>query len=296
MDIRILKYFLMAAREENITKAAQLLHITQPTLSRQLKQLEEELGVKLFQRGRHSIYLTNEGMLFRRRAQELVNLAEKAKGELFPQEEEMTGEVSIGCGELLSMEELSEIITAFSKRHSLVKFHLRSGYNDDIKEWIEQGILDMGLLIEPVDIGKYEFVRMKQREEWGVLVREDSPFAAQDAIRPGDLVGIPVVTTMDSPVHKELANWSSDYAKEMDSVMTYNLLYNAAVIARKRIGPVICLKLACHYDDLVFIPLSPTLKLSSVLAWKEHQTFSNTVSAFIQFAKKYEKSISNNEN
>lgn len=296
MDIRILKYFLMAAREENITKAAQLLHITQPTLSRQLKQLEEELGVKLFQRGRHSIYLTNEGMLFRRRAQELVNVVEKAKGELFPQEEKMTGEVSIGCGELLSMEELSEIITAFSKRHSLVKFHLRSGYNDDIKEWIEQGILDMGLLIEPVDIGKYEFVRMKQREEWGVLVREDSPFAAQDAIRPGDLVGIPVVTTMDSPVHEELANWSSDYAKEMDSVMTYNLLYNAAVIARKGIGPVICLKLACHYDDSVFIPLSPTLKLSSVLAWKEHQTFSNTVSAFIQFAKKYEKSISNNEN
>lgn len=213
MDIRILKYFLMAAREENITKAAQLLHITQPTLSRQLKQLEEELGVKLFQRGRHSIYLTNEGMLFRRRAQELVNVVEKAKGELFPQKEKMTGEVSIGCGELLSMEELSEIITAFSKRHSLVKFHLRSGYNDDIKEWIEQGILDMGLLIEPVDIGKYEFVRMKQREEWGVLVREDSPFAAQDAIRPGDLVGIPVVTTMDSPVHKELANWSSDYRK-----------------------------------------------------------------------------------
>lgn len=154
----------------------------------------------------------------------------------------------------------------------------------------------MGLLIEPVDIGKYEFVRMKQREEWGVLVREDSPFAAQDAIRPGDLVGIPVVTTMNSPVHKELAIWSSDYAKEMDSVMTYNLLYNAAVVARKGIGPVICLKLACHYDDLVFIPLSPTLKLGSVLAWKEHQTFSNTVSAFIQFAKKYEKSISNNEN
>ncbi len=296
MDIRVLKYFLMVAREENITKAAQLLHITQPTLSRQLQQLEQELGVKLFQRSKHSIYLTSEGLLFRRRAQELVNLAEKVKNELSPQEGELAGEVSIGCGELLSMEELSEIISAFNKEHPLVKFHLRSGYNDDIKEWIEQGILDMGLLIEPVDIGKYEFVRMKQKEQWGVLVREDSPLANCDAIRPGDLVGTPVVTTIDSPIHNELASWSGDYAREMQSVMTYNLLYNAAITARKGLGPVVCLKLDCRYDDLVFVPLSPKLELSSVLAWKEHQTFSATVSAFIQFAKKYKSCISHDKN
>lgn len=296
MDIRVLNYFLMVAREENITKASQLLHITQPTLSRQLQQLEEELGVKLFRRSKHSIYLTSEGLLFRRRAQELVNLAERAKSELSPQEEELTGEVSIGCGELQSMDELAEIIHAFSREHPLVKFHLRSGYNDDIKAWMEQGTLDMGLLVEPVDIGKYEFVRMKQKEQWGVLVRRDSPFAAMETIRPGDLVGIPVITTIDSPVHNELASWSGDYSKEMQSVMTYNLLYNAAITARKGLGPVVCLKLDNHYDDLVFIPLSPKLELSSVLAWKEHQRFSSTVNAFIQFVKKYEICISHNKN
>ena len=182
MDIRVLNYFLMAAREENITRAAQLLHITQPTLSRQLQQLEQELDAKLFRRSNHNIYLTNKGMLFRRRAQKLVDRAEKARKELAQSEDVLTGEVSIGCGELRSMEDLSEIMDAFRRRHPQVKFHLHSGYNDDIK------------------------------------------------------------------------------------------------------------------DGLVFIPLHPTLALSSVLAWEERQTFSSTVSAFIQFAKKYESRMSDDTN
>lgn len=295
MELRVLRYFLLAAREENITRAAELLHVTQPTLSRQLMQLEQELGVKLFHRSKHSVYLTAEGLLFRRRAQEIIALAEKAKEELSPMEEELSGKISIGCGELLSVEELSDVISAFQREHPLVKFHLHSGYNDDTKEKIEQGILDMGLLVEPVDVSKYEFLRMKQKEEWGILVHKDSPLSHCSVIRPEDLSEHSVITTMDSPVFRELASWMGDHMKKMQIKGTYNLLYNAAMIARKSGIPVMCLRLNCHYDDLVFVPMRPRLELSSVLVWKEHQPFSPTVSAFIQFLKKYKNCIPHNK-
>lgn len=295
MELRVLHYFLMAAREENITRAAELLHITQPTLSRQLQQLEGELGVKLFQRGKHSIYLTAEGLLFRRRAQELIALAEKAKEELSPSTEELSGRVSIGCGELLSVEELSDMISAFQRRHPLVRFHLHSGYNDDTKEKIEQGILDLGLLVEPVDISKYEFVRMRQREEWGILIHRSSPLSRLEAVHPEDLSGQSMITTMDSPIFRELASWMGGRMEHSQISGTYNLLYNAAMIARKSGVPVMCLRLNCHYDDLVFVPMRPKLELSSVLAWKEHQPSSPSVSAFIEFIKKYKKRISNDK-
>ena len=173
-----------------------------------------------------------------------------------------------------------------------MKFHLHSGYNDDLKEKIEQGTLDMGLLTEPVDIGKYQFVRMNQKEEWGILVHKDSPLAQLEVIRPENLSGTPIITTADTPIYRELGSWLGDYTKEIQISVTYNLLYNAAMIARKNGVPIMCLKLNCHYDDLVFIPMRPKLELSSVLAWKEHQPFSSTVSTFIQFSKKYENRIS----
>lgn len=293
MDIRVLRYFLMVAREENITRAAQILHITQPTLSRQLMQLEEELGVKLFQRSNHSIYLTSEGLLFRRRAQELVNLAEKAKSELSQTEDTLTGVIAIGCGESQSMNELSEIISAFLEKHPFVKFELHSGNNNDIKEWLEQGSLEMGLLLEPVEIGKYNFVRMTQKDEWGVLVHKDSKFATKDAVRPGDLVGVGLITIMDDPIHNELGSWSGDYAKQMVPIVHYNLLSNAATMVKRDAGVAVCSKPSSHYDDLFFIPFAPKLELGSVLAWKEHLTVSKANNAFIQFIKKYRNGISN---
>lgn len=150
MELRVLKYFLMVAREENITKAAQLLHVTQPTLSRQLMQLEEELGVQLFHRGKHNVTLTEDGMLLRRRAQELVFLSEKTKMELQHKEEMPTGEIAIGCGETKSMAALSEKMVSFRQKYPLVQFSIYSAIADDIKERLEKGLLDMGLLVEPV--------------------------------------------------------------------------------------------------------------------------------------------------
>lgn len=286
MDIRVLSYFLMVAREENITKAAQLLHITQPTLSRQLMQLEEELGVKLFKRSNHSIYLTNEGMIFRRRAQEMVNLAEKAQEELSQNKDTLSGKIAIGCGEMRSVQEVARLITGFQEKYPLVKFELYSGNNKDIKERMEQGTLDMGLLLEPVSIVKYDFIRMKIKEQWGVLMHKDSVLASKKVIRPGDLVGTQVVTVhLNTPVHHELASWSGDFAKQMESCVNYNLLYNAVIVARERKSVAICVKLDCHYDDMKFIPFEPKLELSSVLAWKDQKLYSKATTAFIKYVK-----------
>ena len=193
MELRVLKYFLMAAREENITKAAQLLHVTQPTLSRQLMQLEEELGVKLFERSRHRIILTEDGMLLKRRAQEIVSLAEKTEREFVRREGELMGEISIGSGELKSSRFLSQVVAAFHEKHPLVQFEIFSGDSDNIKERMERGLLDLGILLEPVDISKYEFIQIPVKEEWGVLVPDDSPLAGKESVRPEDLVSYPLL-------------------------------------------------------------------------------------------------------
>lgn len=287
MDIRVLNYFLMVAREENVTKASQLLHMTQPTLSRQLKQLEEELGVKLFKRTDHSIYLTEEGMLFRRRAQEMVNLADKAKSELTQEEGIPAGTISIGCSETASVKELAEILCEFQRIYPQVKFELYSSNNEDIKERMEQGHLDLGLLLEPVNVSNYSFIRMHTKEVWGALIHTSLPLAKQKVIKPGDLVGTLVMTYhMNTPVHNELAAWSGDFAKEMDFSATYNALYNAVIVAREKKGAVICLKLESHYDDMIFIPFEPRLELSTVLAWKEQVMQSRVTSVFLEYIKK----------
>ena len=268
MDIRVLEYFLMAAREENITKAAQLLHVTQPTLSRQLMQLEDELGVKLFERTNHSVLLTDEGFLFRRRAQDIVAMAEKAKSEVAQNEETLTGIISIGCNELRSVQELAKAMTAFQNRYPKVKFELYSGSNEEIQERIEQGSLDIGLFLEPFNLTKYTTLPMQTKERWGALIHQEAPLATQDTIHPGDLVGTLVMTIhINTPAHTELSQWSGDFAREMDFSANYNVLHNAVIIARERKGAVICLEQDCHYDDMKFLPLEPELSVGSALAW-----------------------------
>ena len=274
LDIRVLEYFLMVAREENITKAAGLLHVTQPTLSRQLMQLEEELGTKLFERTNHSVILTNEGMLFRRRAQDIVSLAEKAKSEVAQNEDTLTGIISVGCNELKSVQELAKYMTVFQERYPKVKFELYSGSNEEIQERMEQGTLDVGLFLQP----------MRMKERWGVLIHKDAPLAGQSAIYPGDLVGTLVFTIhVNTPAHTELKEWSGEFAREMDFSANYNVLHNAVIVARERKGAVICLEQDCHYDDMKFLPLAPELSVGSTLAWKRSRVVSLATRAFVQF-------------
>lgn len=284
MDIRVLEYFLMAAREENITRAAQLLHVTQPTLSRQLMQLENELGVKLFERTNHSVTLTDEGILFRRRAQDIVAIAEKAKQEIVQDQETLSGLVSIGCNELRSVQELARMMTVFQNRYPRVKFELYSGSNEEIQERMEQGALDIGLFLKPFCLSKYVTLPMRTRERWGVLIHKDVPLAKQNAIRPGDLIGTLVFTIhVNTPEHRELACWSGDFAKDMDFSANYNVRHNAVIVARERKGAVICLEQDCYYEDMKFLPLEPELSAGSVLAWKDGQRISRATKTFIQF-------------
>ena len=286
MDIRVLGYFLTIAREENITKAAALLHLTQPTLSRQMMQLEEELGVSLFHRSKHRIILTEEGMLLRRRAEEIVSLADKTKEDL-RHKGALAGTIAVGSGELRSSQFLARLVSQFQKENPLVTFALYSGNSDNIKERIERGLLDVGLLQEPVDITKYSFVRTPVREQWGVLLPADGALAAREAVCPQDLAGMPLILPERESVRNELLNWFGPYGADLQVTATGNLLYNLAALARESGSGVLTLRLDCAYEGLRFVPLSPGLESGTVLAWKKIQTFSPATTAFLEYSKKY---------
>lgn len=295
MELRVLNYFLAIAREENFTKAAQQLHVTQPTLSRQIAQLEEELGVELFVRSNHNIVLTEDGMILKRRAQELLTLADKTKRDFLHKEENLEGTISIGSGEFQSTRCLTDCIAAFQEKYPLVKYEFYSGNAGNIREGIERGLLDLGLMSEPIDIRKYYFVSMPVKEQWGVLVRYDSPLSEKDVITPQDLLGVPLISTLGEFMESNIGKWFGEYAGQMNIVAKGNLLYNEAMLAESNIGVVIGIRLNYRYDKLKFIPLSPTLESATALAWKKEQIFSAATTAFIEFSKKYLKSISDDK-
>ena len=271
MELRVLRYFLMVAREENITKAAQLLHVTQPTLSRQLQQLEQELGVTLFRRGKYNISLTEDGMLLKRRAQELVALSDRTMQELTNREQDISGEISIGCGETRNMTLLAEQMTAFRQKYPLVQFSLYSATADDIKERMEAGLLDMGLLMEPVDIGKYDFIRMPWKEKWGVLVRKDSPLGQKPSVFPEDLLRVPA--------------WFGETYDRLEIAATYNLILNAAALVRQNAGVALCFDLGSFYEELIFVPFASAVETGAVVVWKKNQFQAQATDCFIKWLR-----------
>lgn len=288
MEIRVLKYFLAVAREENITKAAEYLHITQPTLSRQLMQLEEELNTTLFIRGKSRIVLTDEGMLLRRRAEEIVDLADKTEKEFLEQNELVTGEIFIGGGETYAMHALANVIKEFKMEFPQVTYNLYSANADDIKERIDKGLIDIGVLTEPVDIEKYEFVRLPHKEVWGVLAPKDSEIAKKEVVTPKDLATLPILITRRAIVQNEIANWFGKYYDTLNVIACYNLIYNAAVMVEEGIGYAITLEKLVNINDdtkITFIPLSPRLETGTVVVWKKHQIFSPATAKFIETIK-----------
>ncbi|MGN1140054.1 MAG: LysR family transcriptional regulator [Oliverpabstia sp.] len=291
MELRVLEYYLMVAREENITKAAELLHITQPTLSRQLAQLEEELGVRLFKRGKHNISLTEDGMLLKRRAQELVDLADKTKEELRHDEENIGGTISIGSGETKSIHIFADWLAEFHKVYPQVTFDIYSSTADQIKERIEKGLIDIGLLTEPVEVGKYQFIRLPEKIRWGVLVRRDSVLSGKSSVTAKDLWNMPVLIPWRDSVRNELANWFMDDYEKLNIVGTYNLIYNAAVIVESIHGAALCMELDQMYQNLVFIPLEPTLATGSVLVWKKNQFVSPLMQRFTEYLRNAAKAF-----
>lgn len=295
MELRVLNYFLAIAREENFTKAAQQLHITQPTLSRQIAQLEEELGVDLFVRSNHNIILTEDGMILKRRAQEILSLADKTKRDFLYKDENLEGVISIGSGEFLSTRCLTDCIAQFRRKYPLVRYEFYSGNAGNIRDQIERGLLDVGLMSEPIDIRKYEFISMPIKEEWGAFVREDSPLIDKDFITPQDLVDIPLILPLGDFTESHIGKWFGEYISQIDVIAKGNLLYNEVMMAQSNIGAVIGIRLNSNYDRVKFIPLNPSLKIDTALVWKKEQIFSAATTAFIEFSKQYLKGISDNE-
>lgn len=294
MELRVLNYFLAIAREENMTRAAQMLHVSQPALSRQMMQLEEELGVKLFVRSNHNIVLTEDGLLLKRRAQELLSLADKTKRDFIRRDAELAGEITVGSGEFLSTGELTKAMVAFRKEHPLVKFRIYSGNADNVRDQIERGLLDLGVMGEPVEIRKYEFIPMPVREEWGVLVRRDSELARKEYIEASDLDGMTLVTGARD-FHGELIRWFGAQYEKLEIAAVGNLLYNEAMLVENGMDAVLCIRLNCCYENLRFIPLYPAVKSRTALVWKKDAVFSRATSAFIDFFSQYLKVISDDK-
>ncbi len=281
MELRVLRYFYTVAREENITRAAQLLHVTQPTLSRQLMGLEEELGTVLFHRSSHRILLTEDGMLLKRRAQELLELADKTQRE-FQSREELSGVIAIGCGETCNMAHLSDLMVSFRQEHPLVQFRIYSATADEVKDRMENGLLDMGLLMEPVDISRYHTVPMPHRERWGALVREDCPLAALPRVTPEDLLPYPLLLSWREQVNEQMREWFGECFAQAKVAARYNLITNTAIMVKHRVGVALCFDLGTtYYDSLRLVPLSPALENGAVLAWKKEQARSRAVERFI---------------
>lgn len=291
MEIRVLNYFLAIAREENFTKAAQQLHVTQPTLSRQIADLERELGVKLFVRSNHNIILTEDGMILKRRAQEILSLEDKTKRDFLQKDEVLSGTISIGSGEFRSTKYLAKIIAAFHKKYPDVKYEIYSGNAGNIRDYIERGFLDIGLMSEPIDVRKYNFVNMPINEQWGVFVPDSFPLSEKERISPKDLAGMSVITATGDFNQSRIGKWLGDYKDQVEITATANLPYNEAVLVQENMGVMLSIKLNCTYENLRFIPLVPVLEVSTALAWKKDQIFSTATSAFIDFSQKYLKSI-----
>lgn len=288
MEIRVLKYFLTVVREESITKAAEVLHITQPTLSRQLAQMEEEVGVKLFDRGTRKISLTDEGMLLRRRAEEIIDLSDKTIRELLTREEQVEGVVSIGGGELGAMEQVVELCGTFQRKYPRVRFDIYTATADVVKERVERGNLDIGILLEPIDIEKFEYIRFAGREQWVVLMRKNDPLAQFDTIHAEQLESLPLILPRRLNVRSELANWFGDRFAQLNIAYTGNLTTNTALIVQKGYGYAIVVDGSLPFGeraDVVSRPLSPTLSASVVFAWKREQPLTTVTKKFIEHAK-----------
>lgn len=288
MEIRVLRYFLTVVREEGINRAAEVLHITQPTLSRQLAQLEDELGVKLFNRGARKISLTNEGILLRRRAEEILSLVDRTEKELIEQDEQVEGRIVIGGGELAAMRELPELIARFRENYPLVSFDLFTGSADLVKEQMEKGLIDIGVLMEPVDIEKFDFVRLERRERWAVLIPPDDPLSQKSGITAKDLKGKPLCLPMRGNVQNEVMNWLGGSYEEKNVVFTGNLATNCALMVQRGLAYSIVVEGAVPFLDrskIACVPFYPELRAGSVFAWKKQQPFTPAVAKFIQHIK-----------
>lgn len=295
MDIRILQYFLTVAREESITKAAERLHMTQPPLSRQLKDLEEELGKQLLIRGNKKVTLTEDGMLLCKRAEELIDLMEKTKTELTSSNENINGDIHIGCGETEAISFLAQAAWDLKQQHPFIHYHIYSGDAERVMERLDKGLIDFGLLVGPVDVNRYDYIRLPLKDTWGVLMRKDSPLVEKESIIAEDLWDKPLIISHQTSINSEMFSWLKTDISKLNIVATYDLVYNASLFVKKGFGYVIALDKLINTtgnSTLCFRPLYPALEAGLCIVWKKYQVFSKASNAFLhQLQKELENII-----
>ena len=285
MELRTLRYFLAAAQEANITRAAEFLHVTQPTLSRQIMELERELGVTLMLRGKSGLVLTDDGLYFRQRAEEIVELADRLEQAFMEKNADISGLIRIGASEAVGSRLFARLIREFSEKYPQIKFHLYNETGDSIRQRLDKGLIDVGLMLGPVDKEKYDFLRLSQKETWGVLMREDHPLAGRSRIVPEELAAYPLILPLRERVRAEILSWIGREEKDLKIPLSYTLLSNAALLVEEGMGCAFCLDgaLAIHSSpSLRFIPIAPEHTTRSVLVWKKNNLFSPAVSLFLQ--------------
>lgn len=288
MDIRVLQYFLTVAREESITRAAETLRMTQPPLSRQLKDLEDELGKKLLIRGSKKVTLTEDGMLLRKRAEEMIDLMEKTKAELASSDENIHGEIYIGGGETDAISLFAQAAGKLQKKHPMVHYHIYSGDAEIVMEKLDKGLIDFGLLVGPMDVSRYDNMRLPISDTWGVLMRKDSPLAKKDVICAGDLWDKPLIVSQQAYAGSDISAWLGKDLHKLNVVMTYNLIYNAAHFVKAGFGYAITLDHLVNTtgeSELCFRPLYPILRAELSIVWKKYQVFSRASKEFLRLLK-----------
>ena len=284
MELRVLRYFIEVAREQNITAAAEKLYVTQSTLSKQLMDLEKELGKKLLVRGKRKTTLTEDGMFLFRRAQEIVDLADKTEFSLKGTNEAITGDISIGCGETEGIQIIIDAMKQLNEQHPDIRFHLYSGNDEDVSERLDNGLVDFGLFVGNTNLDKYDYLKLPINDVWGLLMRKDCPLAAASTVNPTDLTGIPLLCSRQALHPNELSGWLGYDLSRHHIISTHNLINNAAFMVKAGMGCALTIdKLVSPFDPvLTFRPLEPTMKADLIFAWKKYQIFSKAASKLLE--------------
>lgn len=285
MDIRVLRYFLAVAKEQSFTKAAEMLHITQPTLSRQLAALEEELGTSLFVRGSRSITLTSEGVLLKRRALEIIELEEKTLEEFRSEDNLIEGKVTIGCGEFSAVEVLADICGKFREKYPMVQIGIHTATADVVYDRMSQGLIDIGLFLEPVNTEGLDYIRLNDTDYWVVGMKPDDPLADKEYITKEDLLNLPIMLPERANVQSEIANWFGKDFEKLNIAFVTNLGTNAGVMASNGLGYPLSIEGAVKYwsqDFLIQKRIYPELKTSTVIAWRRNIPYPKAVQKFIE--------------
>lgn len=275
MEIRVLRYFLEIAREGNMTKAAEYLHVSQPTLSKQMKELEAELGKKLFRRGSSSVHLTNEGMLLRKRAEDILDMVDKTTEEFRSLDVITGGEIKIGCAESHQIKYLARSIYNLKKKYPLLRYHLSSGNTEQVAECLDKGLIDFAVIVEPPDLSRYNYLEVPETNRWGVVMLADDPLAQKEKIRVEDLLGLELMTSQQAML-VDIPRWCGEKADMLNLSGTLNLFYNGSVFVKEGLGYLLTFEHLVETGEgcpLRFRPLDPLLETKMYVIWKKYQVF-----------------------